>query len=64
MKLIFETGAYIPIRGKAGPDGAVVIMPEQALQPGLYCFQQLNAAGATPDAFYWCFIVDVSIVLD
>jgi hypothetical protein len=64
MKLIFETGAYIPIRGKAGPDGAVVIMPEQALQPGLYCFQQLNAAGASPDAFYWCFIVDVSNVLD
>lgn len=61
MKLIFETGAYIPIRGKTGPDKTVLIQPLQALQPGLHCFQQLNPAGDPPQAYFWCFNVDLSV---
>jgi tetratricopeptide (TPR) repeat protein len=64
MKLIYETGAYIPIRGKTGPDKAVLIQPEQALQPGLYCFQQLNPMGEPLQAYYWCFKVDLSVNLE
>lgn len=58
MKLIYETGAYIPIRGEQARNEVVLVQPNRNLQPGLYCFQQLNDPGDITDAFYWCFIVD------
>ena len=58
MKLIYETGAYIPIRGERGRDGAVIIQPDHELQPGLYCFQQLNSSEEV-EGFYWCFKVNL-----
>lgn len=64
IKLIYETGEYIPIRGKTGPDKAVLIQPQQPLQPGLYCFQQFNPTGDPQLAYYWCFIVDLSVTLE
>ena len=60
MKLIYETGAYIPIRGEELNSGIVLIQPNRDLLPGLYCFQQLNQQDELPDAFYWCLKVDLS----
>jgi tetratricopeptide (TPR) repeat protein len=60
MKLIYETGAYIPIRGEEMNNGIVLIQPGRDLLPGLYCFQQLNQVEDLPDASYWCFKVDLS----
>lgn len=60
IKLIYETGAYIPIRGEEMKNGIVLIQPGQNLLPGLYCFQQLNQAEDLPGASYWCFKVDLS----
>ena len=60
MKLIYETGAYIPIRGEEMNNGIVLIQPGRDLLPGLYCFQQLNQAEDLLDASYWCFKVDLS----
>jgi tetratricopeptide (TPR) repeat protein len=60
MKLIYETGAYIPLRGEEMSNGIVLIQPGRDLLPGLYCFQQLNQQEELPDAFYWCFKVDLS----
>lgn len=57
MKLIFETGAYVPIRGEESKNGVVLIEPGRELQPGLYCFQQLMDSGENQDAIYWCFRV-------
>ncbi len=64
MKLIYETGAYIPIRGRTGADKAVLIQPEQELEPGLYCFQQLKESAEVQLADYWCFIVDLSVITE
>lgn len=60
LKLIYETGAYVPIRGEALKNGAVLIQPGRDLFPGLYCFQQINQAEDLQDASYWCFKVDLS----
>jgi tetratricopeptide (TPR) repeat protein len=60
MKLIYETGAYIPLRGEELNNGAILIQPGRDLLPGLYCFQQLNGAEDLQDATYWCFKVDFS----
>ncbi len=57
MKLIYETGAYIPIRGERGKNNVDLIQPGRELQPGLYCFQQLNGTAEGEEAFYWCFKV-------
>ena len=57
MKLIYETGAYIPIRGERGKNEVVLIQPGRELQPGLYCFQQLNETTEGVEASYWCFKV-------
>lgn len=59
LKLIFETGAYIPIRGEELSNGIVLVQPGRDLLPGLYCFQQLNQADSLLDAAYWCFKVDL-----
>lgn len=64
MKLIYETGEYIPIRGKTTTDGAILIQPVRELQPGLHCFQQLNQIDDSQEAYYWCFFVDLSIAAD
>jgi tetratricopeptide (TPR) repeat protein len=57
MKLIYETGEYIPIRGKRGPGNTELIQPEQDLELGLYCFQQFDQTDTSKDAYYWCFLV-------
>lgn len=62
MKLIYETGAYIPIRGEQGKNEVVLVQPGRELQPGLYCFQQFNGTDAGTDAFYWCFKIDLLAV--
>jgi tetratricopeptide (TPR) repeat protein len=62
MKLIYETGAYIPIRGEELNNGTVLIQPGRDLLPGLYCFQQLNQEDPLADAAYWCFKVALSPV--
>jgi tetratricopeptide (TPR) repeat protein len=60
MKLIYETGAYIPLRGEEMKNGIVLIQPGRDLLPGLYCFQQLNQAEDLQDASYWCFKIELS----
>jgi tetratricopeptide (TPR) repeat protein len=55
MKLIYETGAYIPIRAEQGKNEVVQVFPSHELQPGLYCFQQLIGTDEGADAIYWCF---------
>jgi tetratricopeptide (TPR) repeat protein len=60
MKLIYETGAYVPLRGEELNHGIVLIQPGHDLLHGLYCFQQFNQADDIPNAFYWCFKVDLS----
>jgi tetratricopeptide (TPR) repeat protein len=64
IKLVYETGAYIPIRAQAGRDGVTILQPDQELQPGLYCFQQLNERSEGPEAFYWCFKVSFSSIFE
>ena len=60
MKLVYETGAYIPLRGEDLNNGITLIQPGRDLLPGLYCFQQLNQEEDLPNAFYWCFRVELS----
>lgn len=60
VKLIYETGEYIPIRGEQGKNEVELIRPGRELQPGLYCFQQLNEIDHD-DSLYWCFKVDLSV---
>ncbi|NLN70342.1 MAG: hypothetical protein GX142_06110 [Chloroflexi bacterium] len=60
MKLIYETGEYIPIRGKKGPDNSELLQPERALQSGLYCFQQYVQENFNQEAHYWCFFIDLA----
>ncbi len=62
IKLVYETGAYIPIRAQTGRDDVTILQPDQELQPGLYCFQQLNERSEGPEAFYWCFKVSFSSI--
>lgn len=64
MKLIYETGAYIPIRGEQGKNEVVLIQPVRELLPGLYCFQQLNEPAEGMEAYYWCFKVEYLSVED
>ena len=59
MKLIYETGVYIPIRAEQGKNEVVQVHPSRELEPGLYCFQQLNHSDGEADAYYWCFKVDL-----
>jgi hypothetical protein len=58
MKLIYETGEYIPIRKEQDKNEVILIRPAYDLQAGLYCFQQLNETGESQNAYYWCFIVE------
>lgn len=60
LKLIYETGEYIPIRGEQGRKETILIRPGRELQSGLYCFQQLNEID-DQEAYYWCFRVDLSV---
>lgn len=60
VKLIYETGEYIPIRGEQGRNETILIRPARELQSGLYCFQQLNE-NDDQAAYYWCFRVVLSI---
>jgi len=62
MKLIYETGAYIPIREEQEKNDVVLIQPSRELQPGLYCFQQLNETAEGVEAYYWCFTVEILTV--
>jgi hypothetical protein len=59
IKLVFQTGEYIPIQRDMGKNQVMLIQPRQELQPGLHCFQQLDEI-ESQEAFYWCFRIDFS----
>lgn len=61
IKLIYETGEYVPIRVEQGRNETILIQPGRELQSGLYCFQQLIETSESQNAFYWCFIVDALV---
>jgi len=58
MKLIYETGAYVPIRAERGKNDVVLIWPDRQLLPGLYCFQQIDESAQDAQPNYWCFKVE------
>lgn len=58
MKLIYETGAYVPIRAERGKNDVVLIWPDRQLLAGLYCFQQINESAEGDQTYYWCFKVE------
>lgn len=60
IKLIFETGVYLPIRGDRGKTDTHLVQPGPDLLPGFYCLQQLNETGSIADAFHWCFTVNLT----
>ncbi len=62
IKLIYETGAYIPIRADQRKNGVVLLQPGGDLLPGLYCFQQLDQSDQGQEASYWCFRVNQSVI--
>jgi hypothetical protein len=56
LNLIYETGEYVKFKLNPGLESAVLTQPEQVIQPGLYCFQQLAPQGEM-ESLYWCFKV-------
>ncbi len=59
IRLIYETGAYIPLRNYQEDDQTFIIKPLQDLPPGLYCLQNLQENQPIEQADYWCFKVAV-----
>lgn len=57
MRLIYETGEYIPFEVFKGKSNANLIRPERNLQTGLYCFQQSRDGENIEEPLYWCFKV-------
>jgi len=57
MRLIYETGEYIPFEVFKGKSDADLLRPEGQLQTGLYCFQQCSDEENAEEPFYWCFKV-------
>jgi hypothetical protein len=55
VRLIYETGEYIPFSVHQGKNNADLIQPLSNLQPGLYCFQQSSDSQVVGQMFYWCF---------
>ena len=62
IKLIYETGEYIPIRADQRKNGVVLIQPGDDLLSGLYCFQQFDQIDQGQEASYWCFKVDRPVI--
>jgi hypothetical protein len=58
MRLIYETGEYIPFEVFAGKSDADLLRPKRNLQTGLYCFQQAGEGENAEEPLYWCFSVD------
>lgn len=61
MKLIYQTGEYIPFEEYQAKD-ANLIQAVDGLGPGLYCFQQLPDSQDFNEAFYWCFKISTPLV--
>ena len=57
IRLIYETGVYIPLRNYQEDDQTFIIKPQQDLLPGLYCLQNLQENQPIEQADYWCFKV-------
>ena len=60
LNLIYETGEYMPIVRHPEKGTAILIEPEQGLDPGLYCLQQPSEKLDENDALYWCFKIAAS----
>jgi len=58
LNLIYETGEYISFNYVTHKNGQSQLQAESALNPGLYCFQQLPADSVIEAASYWCFKVE------
>jgi tetratricopeptide (TPR) repeat protein len=60
LSLIYETGEYISFTAANSSKNMVLITPQDSLDPGLYCFQQLPTDTTVEAASYWCFKIDLS----
>jgi len=57
VRLVYETGQYIPFTAYPGKSKTDLMQPISNLQPGLYCFQQSSEGPDNQEPFYWCFKV-------
>jgi len=55
VRLVYETGQYIPFTAYPGRSNTDLMQPISNLQPGLYCFQQSSEEPDNQETFYWCF---------
>jgi hypothetical protein len=60
LNLIYETGEYISFDAANSRKNMALITPQNSLNPGLYCLQQLPADTTVEAASYWCFKIDLS----
>jgi hypothetical protein len=60
LNLIYETGEYIVFNASTSRKNMDVITPQDTLDAGLYCFQQLPADSTVESASYWCFKIDLT----
>ncbi len=60
LNLIYETGEYISFNIASSQKNKDLLTPQDSLDAGLYCFQQLPADSTVEAASYWCFKIDLS----
>ena len=60
MRLIYETGEYIPYQIVQNRRNLTMIQPSEDLRTGLYCFQLTPEISGAQAANYWCFHVDLA----